>query len=362
MFRQHWQSIQQWYSTTDWDDTLATVFVAWLFAIPGGTVADYVGISHFVQQGTVNLAPGWLTAFAHGVAAATIGIPFLFGARWLVRRLLGRSISGLPAILVLATGCALAIILQVRDLSSDPYFAVDVATFAHNELLVGVVWWGLVFGTASVGLWLRDRQPRLHTGATPVAAVLLVAMVVFAGMSAGMVAPADDSDSENYTYYDNPHNRTAYLDAEAGPELTWEMEDRATEPVPLSESAFACRDVTHSEYTVNGAVVKEIPATDTHAADRITVQRFRFENGTTVPNRVKLTVDVPTNATHLRSEVGSPATYGQTDRLDYRMGGRYTATFSTEWTQPGAFTLTFAYEDGTTERYYAGLCPSQEVS
>ncbi|QIO25438.1 hypothetical protein [Haloarcula sp. JP-L23] len=363
MFRQHLQSIQQWYSTTDWDEALATVFVAWLFAIPGGALAQYIGVAHLIREGTVNIAPGWSTAAAAGIFAATIATPFLFAARWLVGRLTDRTIPGLPAVVVLAAGCALATILQLRDLTSDPRFAVDLQFFAHNELLVGVVWWGLVFVTTSVGLWLRDNRPRIRTGGTPVAAALLVSMVVLAGAGAGMVAPADDgSDAETYSYYDDPHNRTAYLDGESGPELTWEMEDRATDPVPLAESAFACRDVTHSEYMVNGAVMKEIPATDTHAADRITVQRFQFENGTTVPNRVRLVVDVPANATHLRSVVKSPATYGQTDRLDYAMGGRYTATFSTEWTQPGAFTLTFAYENGTTERYYAGLCPSQEVS
>lgn len=357
-------SISEWYSSKNWNDVLATLAVAWLFAIPGGALAEYTQVAHLIRYGEVTTSYGPATAAFAGVLGATVGIPFLFAARWLVRRYVRRPFFGLSATLVLTAGSGLATVLHARDVTTDFHFATDIATFAQQELLVGIAWWGPVFLTASVGLWLRDNRPRLRTGATPIAAIALVLLVIASGTAVGIAAPSDDEVGDVGTegVHGNPQNASLYVDGETGPHVPYTMSENRTEPVPLTDSAFACdQSLTVTNHSI-GPASRMVPVeSQQRVTDRVSIQRIRFDDGGVVPNRLWLSVDVPEETTHVRSVYISGDDWGEVERDNYPMIGDHEQYIKTEWGEPGVYVLVFATEDGSLHRYWTPICASDPV-
>ncbi|WP_135306358.1 hypothetical protein [Haloarcula amylovorans] len=348
MLKQHLQSIQQWYSATDWNDALATAAVAWLFAIPGGAVAEYVGIAHVIRHGTVNIAYGWTGAAVMGVLAAMIAVPALLLSRSLFSRFFGRRVFFLPAVAVLAVAAVLSTALWATSVSASDEFV----EFAHEQLLVGIVWWGLPLLTASLGLWLRDNRPQLRTGTTPTAALALIGVVVVAGAAAGMVAPADAGASgDSVSLSPNPQNASAYADGKGGP--AYPFNSTRTDEIQLTDSEFTCSGRVHPPGV--------IPAEEHERTSNVTIERAQFEDGQNIPNRLWVNFDVPANSTVLEVRWGTLTGHTGYDTVSYD-DEVSAGIISTEWDGPGFVSVTVVTENHTTERYWATLCPSQEVS
>jgi len=181
-------------------------------------------------------------------------------------------------------------------------------------------------------------------------------VIVASGAAVGALAPVESDEDwseveEMETYTDGSYGPTIPLNATLG------------DPTPLTESAYACPVTDSSDGKISGAVERHIPAaTETNAADRIMIRQRRFPNGTAIPNRAKLVLDVPPNVTHLRSIADtSGAGTIEYERGDYLTGETFRFPLTTEWSDPGAFVFTFATENGTIHRYYASVCASDTV-
>ena len=364
MLKQLQQSIEEKHHSTNWDTALASFLVIWTFAAIGSLAAEYFQFSAVVQTAQLTTST-WSLSIVVGLVIGMAGT-LIYLSGWMAAKRLpipsnNPSIgAALPIVATTALSYSLFIVDELPSLT-----IAEFSRFTFAEVLPGLAFWLPPIIGACIGFWIRDRRGSLPAFTVP--KVLTVALCLLL-VSAGAVGTVSvEQTSDGMSDVEKRHAYSEYLDGNGGPELPFNATE--TEPTPLTESDFACSEPVKNGTTYYGdsAVNKFVPATEERATDRMSVQRYKFPNGTLIPNRGRLLVDVPANTTHLRTVVAPNVGdyYDPEDiterELGLMMATGYELPFSTEWSDSGAVAITFAFENGTNHRYYAGICSPNGV-
>lgn len=354
-------SIQQWYSSRNWNDVLATAVVAIVFAALGAMAADYLNVVMLVEEGYVDdyrtLIGSTLIVWPAGVFATLVvaASERLIG-RWVNVRGLGRVFAHVAVPIGIGLGLGVVFVLFDPDYGAISWLAEQAGAIA---------WWTLPLAGASLGLWFRERRVQLPDGTVPVAAIVFLVALLASGAVVGAVVPTEDevgADVGTEGVHGNPQNASLYVDGETGPHVPYAMSENRTETVPLTDSAFACDEsLTVTNYSVGPSSTWVPVESQQRVSDRVSIQRIEFADGSVVPNRLWLTVDVPEDATHVRSVYMSGDDWGEVMRDNYPMNGDHEQYVKTEWGEPGVYVLVFATEDGSLHRYWTPVCASDPV-